>query len=311
MDFYEGLSMRGVLWAHLHSLHGNAFQTFFHDLMALCVPGFVDVRTHGNLGDLASDGLDLHDGKLYACYAPETVDASATTQKFTSDLAGAIKKRSGQFTTFVFVHNDVRGVHPEISTALADARTAHRGISFEVMGMRHFRDLLGKQDSQAVEALLKSPLPMQHAVSVGLQEMEELLADLSALRIDDISPSKIESVSVHKLRSSELTEESQAELRDGMRHSAMISDYYRRRIDITERDDVAARFHAEYLAAVGDGLDPEDVLLRLREFLAGNRMPSAPKYRAQTAVLAYFFESCDIFENAPNDWEPAVGVVAS
>ena len=177
--------------------------------------------------------------------------------------------------------------------------------------MRHFRDLLGKQDSQAVEALLKSPLPMQHAVSVGLQEMEELLADLSALRIDDISPSKIESVSVHKLRSSELTEESQAELRDGMRHSAMISDYYRRRIDITERDDVAARFHAEYLAAVGDGLDPEDVLLRLREFLAGNRMPSAPKYRAQTAVLAYFFESCDIFENAPNDWEPAVGVVAS
>lgn len=311
MDFYERLSMRGVLWAHLHDLHGNAFQTFFHDLMALCVPGFVDVRTHGNLGDLASDGLDLHDGKLYACYAPETVDASATTQKFTSDLAGAIKKRSGQFTTFVFVHNDVRGVHPEISTALADARTAHPGISFEVMGMRHFRDLLGKQDSPDVEALLKSQLPMQHAVSVGLQEMEELLADLASLRIADISPPPIETVSVHKLRYSELTEESQAELRDGMRHSAMISDYYQRRIDITERDDVAARFHAEYLDAVGDGLEPEDVLLRLREFLAGNRMPSAPSYRAQTAVLAYFFESCDIFENAPTGWEPGVPVIAS
>lgn len=311
MDFYERLSMRGVLWAHLHDLHGNAFQTFFHDLMALCVPGFVDVRTHGNLGDLASDGLDLHDGKLYACYAPETVDASATIQKFTSDLAGAIKKRSGQFTTFVFVHNDVRGVHPEISAALADARAAHPGTSFEVMGMRHFRDLLGKQDSQDVEALLRSQLPMQHAVSIGLQEMEELLADLASLRIADISPPPIETVSVHKLSYSKLTEESQAELRDGMRHSATISDYYQRRIDITERDDVAARFHAEYLDAVGDGLEPEDVLLRLREFLAGNRMPSAPIYRAQTAVLAYFFESCDIFENAPMGWEPTTGVIAS
>lgn len=311
MDFYERLSMRGVLWAHLHDLHGNAFQTFFNDLMALCVPGFVDVRTHGKLGDLASDGLDLHYGKLYACYAPETVDASATIQKFKSDFAGAIKKRSGQFRSFVFVHNDVRGVHPEISTALADARTTHPGISFEVMGMRHFRDLLGKQDSQDVEGLLKSQLPIQHAVSVGLQEMEELLADLALLRIADVSPPTIESVSVHKLRYSELTEDSQKELRYGMRHSAMISDYYQRRIDITERDDVATRFHAEYLDAVGYGLEPEDVLLRLREFLAGNRMPSGPNYRAQTAVLAYFFESCDIFENAPTDWEPAVGVIAT
>lgn len=310
MDFYERLSMRGVLWAHLHDLQGNAFQTFFHDLMTLCVPGFVDVRTHGNLGDLASDGLSLHDGKLYACYAPETVDASAMIQKFKSDLAGAIKKRSGQFTTFVFVHNDVRGVHPEISTALAEARAANPGISFEVMGMRHFRDLLGKQDCQDVEALLKSQLPMQHAVSVGLQEMEELLADLASVRMADVSAPQIETVSAHKLRYSELTDESQAELRDGMRHSTMISGYYQRRIDITERDDVAARFHAEYLAAVRDGLDPEDVLCRLREFLGGNRMPSAPSYRAQTAILAYFFESCDIFENAPSGWEPGVPVIA-
>lgn len=311
MDFYERLSMRGVLWAHLHDLHGNAFQTFFDDMMSLCVPGFVDVRTHGNLGDLASDGLDLHNGRLYACYAPETVDAAATVQKFNSDVAGAIKKRSGQFTTFVFVHNDVRGVHPGISTALAEARTAHSGISFEVMGMRHFRDLLGKQESQDVEALLKSQLPLQYAVAVGLQEMEELLADLASLRIADVSPPPIETVSVHKLRCSELTDESQTELRAGMRHSNMISDYYQRRIDITERDDVAARFHAEYLVAVDDGLEPEDILLRLREFLAGNRVQSAPSYRAQTAVLAYFFESCDIFENAPEGWEPAVPVIAS
>ncbi|GAA2056352.1 ABC-three component system protein [Leifsonia soli] len=311
MDFYERLSMRGVLWTRLHDLHGNAFQTFFHDLMTLCVPGFVDVRTHGNLGDLASDGLDLHDGKLYACYAPETVDAAATIQKFKSDLAGAIKKRSGQFTTFVFVHNDVRGVHPEISAALAEARAAHPYLSFEVMGMRHFRDLLGKQDSQDVETLLKSPLPMQHAVSVGLQEMEELLADLASTRVTDASAPDIEKVSSHKLRYSELTDLSQAELRDGLRHSKLISNYYEQRIDITERDDVAARFHAEYLAAVNDGLDAEDVLLRLREFLAGNRLPSAPSYRAQTAVLAYFFESCDIFENAPPGWEPGVPVIAS
>lgn len=211
VDFYERLSMRGVLWACLHDLHGNAFQDFFQDMMTLCVPGFVDVRTHGNLGDRASDGLDLHDARLYACYAPETVDPVATIRKFRSDLAGAVKKRSGQFTTFVFVHNDVRGLHPELSVELAKARSAYPSISFEVMGFRHFRDMLGQQNSQDVEAVLKTQLPMQHTIAVGLQEMEELLADLATKRISDAAQVPIETVSAHKLLYSDLTRDTQAE----------------------------------------------------------------------------------------------------
>lgn len=308
VDFYERLSLRGILWAHLHNLYGSAFQDFFDDVMTLCVPGFVDVRTHGKLGDLSSDGLALHDGRLYACYAPETVDYAATIRKFRSDLTGAIKKRSGQFTTFVFVHNDVRGMHPQLSAEMAAAQSTHPRIAFEIMGFRHFRDLLGKQQSSDVEEVLKTPLPMHHTVAVGLQEMEELLADLASKRLSDASPVPIETVSAHKLLYSDLMTDTQAELRNGMRHSAMISDYYQRRIDITERDEVAARFHAEYLDAINNGLDPEDVLLRMREFLAGNRTSTAPRYRAQTAILAYFFESCDIFENAPVGWQPTLKV---
>ena len=140
--------------------------------------------------------------------------------------------------------------------------------------------------------------------------MEELLTDLAAERIPDAAPASIETVSSNKLSYSDLTEESQSELRYGMRHSAMITRYYARRIDVTERDDVAARFHSEYLEAVDAGLEPEDVLLRIREFLAGNRLTSAPMYRAQTAVLAYFFESCDIFENAPDGWMPSDQAIA-
>lgn len=304
MDFFERLSMRGVLWSRLQELHGNSFESFFHDLMALCVPGFVDVRTAGKLGDQSSDGLGLFEHKLYACYAPETVDAKATIRKFQSDLRGAMAKRAGQFTTFVFVHNDVRGVHPETSAALAQARNDHPGITLELMGVRHFRDMLGKQDCQDVEALLQQQLPLQYAVAVGLQEMEELLADLALSRVPEASLPDVEKVSTYKLRYSELTEDSQSELRSGMRFSSMISDYYQQRIDITERDEVAARFHSEYLEAARSGLGPEDILLRIRQFLAGNRVTSAPKYRAQTAVLAYFFESCDIFENAPDGWTP-------
>lgn len=302
MDFYERLSMRPLLWTKLHSLTGDAFQTFFHDLMTCSCPSFVDVRTHGKLGDLSSDGLSLYDRRLFACYAPETPDASKTISKFKGDVTGALAKRSGQFDTFVFVHNDTRGTHPEISAALADARNAHSGLRFEVMGARHLRDIIGRLSRDQVEDLLGSPLPLQHTVTVGLAEMEELLAELSmaGITLDEAAP--VEAVSIHKLQFSELTPDSQAEIRDAMRHSPMIDDYYARRIDVTERDEVAARFNREYRDAIASDVEPEDTLLRLREFLAGSRVQSGPMYRAQTAVLAYFFQRCDIFENPPADW---------
>ena len=302
MDFYERLSMRPVLWAKLHEVTGAAFQDFFHDLMTCCDPTFVDVRTHGNIGDLASDGLSLNDRKLYACYAPETPDASRTVGKFNGDLKGAIAKRSGQFDTFVFVHNDTRGTHPEISTALVNARSAYPTIRFELMGARHIRDLLGRLDRDQVETLLGEQLPLQHIVTVGLPEMEELLAALSGSGLAFSSAAPVEQVSIKKLRFSALTQDSQSEIREGMRHSPLIDQYYARRIDVNERDEVAARFNFEYNEAVAAGLGPEDQLLRLREFLAGSRLQSAPVYRAQTALLAYFFQRCDIFENPPSDW---------
>jgi hypothetical protein len=251
VDFYERLSMRPLLWTKLHSTTGDEFQTFFHDLMTCSDPSFVDVRTHGNLGDLSSDGLSLHDRRLFACYAPETPDASKTIGKFSGDLAGALQKRSGQFDTFVFVHNDTRGTHPEISVALAGARNSHGTIQFEVMGARHIRDLMGRLSRDQVELLLGSQLPLQHTVAIGLAEMEELLADLSVagITLDETAP--VEPVSIDKLRFSELTTDSQAEMRDAMRHSPMIDDYYARRIDVIERDEVAARFNGSPDSSVG------------------------------------------------------------
>ncbi|QWF22246.1 hypothetical protein KM427_00385 [Nocardioides sp. LMS-CY] len=310
MDFYERLSMRPMLWTKLHTLTGEAFETFFHDLMTCSDPSFVDVRTHGSLGDLGSDGLSLHGRRLYACYAPETPDASKTVSKFNGDLAAALAKRAGQFDTFVFVQNDTRGTHPEVSAALAGAQKANGGIQFELIGARHIRDIIGRLTRDQVEELLGSQLPLQHTVTVGLAEMEELLAELSVTGIPLDAGAPVEAVSIDKLRFSALTPDSQAELRNAMRHSPMIDDYYARRIDVTERDEVAARFNQEYRDAVADNLEPEDTLFRLREFLAGSRLQSGPLYRAQTAVLAYFFQRCDIFENPPADWAPPTEVAS-
>ena len=301
MDFHQRMCLRPVLWAKLHELTGNAFQEFFQETMALVDPSFVDVRTHGKLGDMASDGLTLRDGKLYACYAPETPDAAKTIAKFNSDLASALKKRKTEFSEFVFVHNDTRGIHPQISKELSAAAQSNSEITFTTLGIRHFQDMLGRLELDQVEQLLRMQLPIGHEISLGLAEMEDLLKHLSKERIPSDPTMVMAQVSARKLEYNEFSLDTQSEIRDGMRFSAMINRYYQERIDVVERDEVAARFQTEYAFAADEFDDPEDILLRLRVFLAGTTATRADAYRAQTAVLAYFFQTCDIFRDAPSD----------
>ncbi len=303
MDFDERMALRPVLWAVLHERTGNSFESLFQDIMSLIVPGFADVRTHGRIGDQGSDGLSLHDNKLYACYAPEVPNANATISKLNSDVDSAIRQRFGQFSTFVFVHNDTRGVHPEIAGRLAELRTLHSDLAFEIIGFRQLRDMLGRCEASDVESVLGRQLPLHHMVGMGLDEMTELLNMLEKNRLTNDSPPPPQPVSMSKLAYSSLTPDTQTELRDGMKHSDSIERYYAERIDVTERDDVAARFQLEYGALSSSNLEPEEVLLGLRTFLGGSRPAPAPAYRAQTAVLSFFFQSCDIFENPPAGWQ--------
>ncbi len=58
--------------------------------------------------------------------------------KVKKDFAKAMKKRGGDFDTYVFVHNNRRGMHPQVSKALSGLRKDNPGITFENSGHRRF-----------------------------------------------------------------------------------------------------------------------------------------------------------------------------
>lgn len=136
MNFAQKMYVRTKFKEKLSELHSESFEEFFHELMCARYPDFVPVRTHGNLGDQGADGLSLHSSTLYACYGPRIFDAAKVRDKFRSDLEKAVASRRGQFSTFAFVHNDLQGVHPEITSLLAEARVSHPDLSFELLGGR-------------------------------------------------------------------------------------------------------------------------------------------------------------------------------
>lgn len=303
LDYMERQAVRFLLKAKLADLHAGAFEEFFHELMCLRYPSFLDVRTAGSLGDQGSDGLLLHDGKIYACYGPEVVDVEKIKNKFDDDLRKALGKRRGQFTTFVFVHNDQRGMHPIVAKCLAEAQQCHENLGLEQFGYKHFRNEACRLERADVEDLLKTQLPVKEMTyGVALEELQPLLEYLREQRTRTAYSEEVGPVSGKKLDYNKFSEDAKDELRRMMVRSADIEAYYAARVDVTERDEVAAGFHEEFVRLRDEFDDPDDILWQLEQYVLGNASAPLKRRRAATAVLAYFFQTCDIFDNAPPGW---------
>lgn len=294
------------------NLHGDMFEDFFHRLMTARYPDFVQVRTHGNIGDLGADGLRLYGGRLYACYAPEVFDVARVNEKFASDLAKAILKRPDEFSVFVFVYNDVRGLHPEVTRLLVHASKEHQDLKFEPMGPPDLLRELWKLVRQEIEDLLRTPIPIQEFVyGIGLEDLAPLLEHLMRhrRRANAQVPAPRE-VPASKLAFNRLGDDDQEMLVGAMRYTHLVERYYQGVSDITERDEVAADFNAYYRQVSRDYAEPEQVISELQKYVTGNRRGETRAELALWVVLAYFFETCDIFEEPPPGWEQTQSVEA-
>ncbi|MEV5704522.1 ABC-three component system protein [Actinoallomurus sp. NPDC052274] len=300
-----------MLNAKLDELHGQEFEDFFYDLMCARYPSFLDVRTHGNLGDRGSDGLLLSDGKLYACNGPQAVNPSRLKSKIATDVRKAIALRGGEFKTFVFVHNDRRGMLPAVSSALADARNAYPRLSFENFGHRSFYNELCRLERWQVEDLL-GPFPAQPVVTgVVLADLIPLLDHLATYRQPVDEPPKVPRPSAEKMDYNNFSPDTKYRMRGALCYVHHVEAYYANRLDPNERDEVAKGFKAHYEIVAGIYEDPDDVLAELERHILGNAAQSPATALNALVILMYFFGECEIFKVPPDGWAPTtqMGVI--
>jgi hypothetical protein len=289
----------------LSDLAENAFEDFFHNLMAARHSDYVDIRTHGNIGDQGGDGLSLHHGKLYAVYAPQVYDVAKIKTKFASDLKKAKAKRDGEFDTFVFVHNDYRGAHPEMASMLALAARDNAPLLFDHMGRRRLWQEIMKLRLEQIEDLLGSPILVQERTyGVGLEDLAELLKHLRTMRATADPLMEMREVSGLKLDYNGLNGESREDLIKAMKYTHLVDEYFAGLMNPYEVDEIAAGFSTYYRQVREVLADPEDILWQLEMYVLGNARQHPQMHRAAGVVLAYFFERCDIFDRPPADWSP-------
>ena len=275
---------------------GTSFETFFARAMAHGFPGdFEPVRPYGPKGDLKCDGYRPSDGTVFQSYAPDSTKLVDLLHKIDEDFHGAVAHWGDKMRRWEFVHNDVRGLPAEAVRTLAELRQAHPNIEIAVLGEAEMRRVvMGLQPHQLED--LFGTVPSQRTLErLDFATLRPVLASIQR-QIPDAEP-PLDAPSPLKLQGNRLSGDAAALLRQGRMREKLVQDFFDVWPDPSFGEDIAEAFRTRYQSLKAVGLSPDKIFGELQAFAGG--MDGEPSRQgAVLAVLSYFFERCDIFEDA-------------
>jgi len=274
---------------------GKAFEIFFARVMAHGFVGdFETVRPYGPKGDLKCDGFRPSDGTVFQSYAPDSIKLSDLLGKIDEDFDGARKHWGAKMRRWEFVHNDARGLPAEAVRKLDDLRGAHPEIEIAVFGEAEMRIVVMRLAVHQLEDLF-GIVPSQRTLE--RLDFESLRPVLMAIqRRDPGAEPPLAAPSATKLQHNALSPDAAALLRQGRRREKLVQDFLDKWPDPSYGEGIAEAFRGRYQALKAVDLGPDQIFGELQSFAGG--MQGEPSHQgAVLAVLSYFFERCDIFED--------------
>lgn len=278
-----------------HTRHGTAFQDWFVRIAGYAFGAdFEEVRPYGPYGDLKCDGRRISTKSIFQCYAPDAMKEAELIAKVAEDFHGARIHWNADMAEWVFVHNDSRGLPPNAVRHIDSLRQTHSPLAIETWSEPELLKLAMGLDLVALQALFG---PAASIAIVDRLVMADLVPIIEALQHQDPNAGDppLTPPSPAKLEKNALSEESGLLLRIGRRKSSLVDTFFRKspRPDMGER--IAEAFRMRYAELKAIGLPADTIFKHLQDYAGMNGEPK--RQGAALAVLAYFFDSCDIFED--------------
>lgn len=275
---------------------GDEFQDFFSTIMSLTHGGdFVRMRPWGRDGDRKNDGYIISTRELFQVYAPNELEAVVAIRKIRDDFAGAVMHWDKSIAKWTFVHNSLDGVPPHVLEVFLELRNDNPGkqiAQFTPHDLRKVVFALADEDlTQVLGPPFVAPLPSR----ITFDEIRIALKHVATMQPE--APGPVSEVDYGKLSVNGLNEQTRQLVLWGYSVTNRIADFLGQyTADPELGQKVAATLRTEYLRLrVQHTMDPNEIFNELLEFVSAHdkQSPAAP-----IAVLAYFFQACDIFEAA-------------
>lgn len=273
---------------------GNEFQALFERLMGLAYPGdFMACRPWGNRGDRKNDGFLSSERRLFQVYAPNEMKEREAIKKITEDFEGAKPHWGQHFDTWVFVHNAVGGLPPHVMRVVLEFREANPQITLETWGLPEFLRVFRTLAAADRTSWLGAAPSEDTRAKLGFSDLQTVLESLGRRPIPADLP--VRDVPQGKIEANALSESVATLLKSGMAKAPLVSDFFAQWHDETLGERIADAFRAEY-ASLRDERSPDEIFSALQDWAGGSERGAPEHEMAVFAVIAYFFDSCDIFE---------------
>lgn len=276
---------------------GGEFESWFADLASHALgTDFELVAAHGSDGDFKCDGRRLSTKTIYQCYAPRQMNQARTIVKIDADFQGAHKHWADWMQDWTLVHNRNKGLPPQVIQHLDQLRDQHPNVAIHVWGRPQLEaELFNKLNSAGWEAVFGFA---PSADRVDELTFDDIMPVVEALQKEtpDQSVNGIEPPSPQKLQRNALSEDVADLLRAGRRKEALVGRYFDSHPSPELGEKIAVAFRRRYAELRMQELSPDDIFAKLQQNAGGNGAPK--RQTAALAVLSYYFERCDIFEDA-------------
>lgn len=286
---------------------GEKFEDYATKVLTRLHADYLNPDSMGSRGDGGCDGLAENGSILYACYGQRATTGvdQKTKEKLEADFARGCSNWP-TFTTWRFVTNAQFGPAP--TSSLVKLRQQHgtgtkRPLTLDLW--KAPEDLWWEAANKLTPSQLDEIMPgVPHAQNVKLVDMVELIESLTAandMRTDHLH--SINPVPSTKMEFNKLPATTRLEFNEGRLLTPRIEKWFSEQADPLLRDTKARQFREIYCEARRNTTDVREIVRRIYGALGGSDFDmSTKRANAVYAVTAYFFDSCDIFEEPPSDY---------
>lgn len=297
----ESLLARHIFRAKILATDASAFEALFSHVMASSNPHFSQVKPQGRKGDKKNDGFDRTAGRYYQCWGPEDVEKSISTgtEKLKNDFAGllAFWDKIRKVESYRYVVNDkYKGIYPDIEVGIAELQRANPSIDIAPMFTRDIEDIFIILPPHKIEDVLGGALPRPENISrIRYSSVDEIVTHV----LNDVSPSSGYDRFVppnfdNKIRFNGLSSRCGSLMTVASYQQHVIDSYFDANSTFF-RDDVKERVRNCYQRAKGVGDAPDTIFFMVLDEICAHSKEKHVQ-DAGLAVMAYYFEKCDVFE---------------
>ncbi len=281
-------------------LKRQEFQSWIGQILTLSYLGdYENIRL--TQGDGGLDGIILSRAAVVAVNAPREQTAGSLGDKIKGDFISAmntLRNRGVDLKVFIFVHND-EGLTKDIGPLLMTLRQDNSGIEIECWTFESIWKELAKLEVAQLEDLFGPGPTVENVEQLQMPAIREVIAYLTEFGREAPALGDLEIPDPQKLEYNQLASENQDLLRIGRSKHRMVETYLEGVTNVETGEAIAEGFRRKYAAVRESGMGPDDIFHVLWNFAGGNHFTTPRQVAAVTAILSYYFHSCDIFENVP------------